>query len=111
MKSLQCLIADMPQAILVDILKRTAARSENIEVADRILSMEELPEALEQNPVDVLIVGMEKITVPKIYSELMNRHSNLLVVGLIDDGRTAAVFVNDIGSDEITDLITLLGKR
>lgn len=111
MKSLQCLIADMPQAILVDILKRTAARSERIEVADRIFNMEELPEALAKNPVDVLIVGMEKITVPKLYSDLMNRYSNLLVVGLIDDGRTAAIFVNDIGSDELTDLITLLGKR
>lgn len=111
MKSLQCLIADMPQAILVDILKRTAKRSEHIEVVDRIFKMEELPEALAQNPIDVLIVGMAKVAVPRLYSDLMNRHSNLLVVGLIDDGRTAAVFFNDIGSDELTDLITLLGKR
>lgn len=111
MKSLRCLIADMPQAILVDILKRTAARSENIEVLDRIFKKDELPQAFAQNPIDVLIVGMEKIAVPELYSSLMNRHSNLLVVGLIDDGRTAAVFVNDIGSDELTDLITLLGKR
>ena len=111
MNPLQCLIADMPQAILVDILKRSAAQSAHIEVLDRIFNMDEVPDALAQNPIDVLIVGMERYVVPEIYYDLMSRHANLLVVGLIDDGRTAAFFVNDIGSDEMADLITLLGNR
>ena len=111
MRNLQCLIADIPQAILADILQRTAEQSEHIEVVDRISNLDDLPAALAQNPVDVLIVGMDKPVVPRRYSDLMNRFANLLVVGLIDDGRSAAVFVNDISSDEMTDLITLLGKR
>ena len=111
MRPLQCLIADMPQAILGDILERTAEKAGNIEVVDRISSVDQLPEALAQNSIDVLIVGMETITVPQFYSDLLHRFSNLLVVGLVDDGRSAAVFVNDISSDEITGLINLLGKR
>lgn len=111
MRNLQCLIADIPQAILADILQRSAEQSERIEVVERVANLDDLPEALAQNSIDVLIVGMEKPAVPKVYSDLMHQFANLLVVGLIDDGRSAAVFVNDISSKQMTELITLLGKR
>jgi len=33
---------------------------------------------------------------PQIYDEIIKMVSNLLVIGLVDDGRRAAIYVDDI---------------
>jgi hypothetical protein len=110
-RPLHCLIADIPQAVLVDIVQRVAEESENIKVVDRVSDLAELPAILSNQPIDVLIVGMEKFTIPQICSDMMKKFSKLLVVGLVDDGRMAAVYLNEISSGEISDIINALGRR
>jgi len=110
-RPLHCLIADIPQAVLGDIVQRVAEESENIKVVDRVSDLADLPGILASQPVDVIIVGMKKLTVPQICSDMMKKFSNLLVVGLVDDGRMAAICINDISSGELTDIINALGRR
>lgn len=111
MRPLHCLIADIPQAVLVDIVQRVAEESENIKVVDRVSDLAELPAILASRPIDVLIVGMERFTIPQICNDMMKKFSNLLVVGLVDDGRMAAIYLNEISSGEVTDIINVLGRR
>ncbi len=110
-RPLHCLIADIPQAMLVDIVQRIVEETGNIRVVDRIPDLAELPAALARQPVDVLVVGMEKFKFPQVCSEMLQKFSNLLVVGLIDDGRMAAVYVNDISATEVANIIRILGRR
>jgi hypothetical protein len=42
---------------------------------------------------------------------MLDRFTDLLVVGLVNDGRKAAVFINDIRSHEVSTIIDALGRR
>jgi hypothetical protein len=108
---LHCLIANIPQAMLVDIVQRIAEETENIKVVGRVSSIAELPAILSNRPIDVLIIGMEKFVFPQICSDMLKTYARLVVVGLVDDGRMAAVYLNDISSQEVTNIIGILGKR
>jgi hypothetical protein len=105
------LIADIPQAVLVDIVQRIAEETENVKVVDRITDIAELPAIMDSQPIDVLIIGMEKFVIPQICSDMLNKFSNLLIVGLVDDGRKAAVYINDVTSHEVNQIIGILGRR
>ena len=111
MEPLRCLIADIPQVMLGDILQRFAEESEHIEVVDRIADVGELPGILNSRPIDVVILGMEKFKFPPVCSDMLKQFSNLLFVGLVDDGRMAAIYLNNISGHEVTGLINILGRR
>jgi hypothetical protein len=110
-RPLHCLIADIPQAVLVDIVQRVAEESENIKVVDRVSDLSQLPVILASQPIDVLIIGMKKFMLPQICTDMMEKFSNLLVVGLVNDGRKAAIYLNEISSGEVADIINMLGRR
>ena len=111
MENLRCLIANIPQTVLADIVFRMVKDSNGIEVVDRINNIEELPNTIQKLSIDVLILGMKDNALPQICTDLMDRITNLLVIGLIDDGRRLAVYVNNVGKKEIVDIIKILGKR
>ncbi|VAW68516.1 hypothetical protein MNBD_GAMMA09-3160 [hydrothermal vent metagenome] len=48
---------------------------------------------------------------PQIYDEIIKMVSNLLVIGLVDDGRRAAIYVDDIGASNIVEAIKVFGRR
>jgi hypothetical protein len=48
---------------------------------------------------------------PQICTDMMEKFSNLLVVGLVNDGRKAAIYLNEISSGEVADIINMLGRR
>ncbi|MFV2033005.1 MAG: hypothetical protein ACC663_10960 [Gammaproteobacteria bacterium] len=111
MQPLNCLIVDIPQAVLVDILQRIAEGAGGLNVIEGVADSADLPTILSSQTVNVLIIGMEEFVLPKIYNDMLNRYSDLLIVGLVNDGRMAAVFINDIRSHEFLKIIEMLGRR
>lgn len=111
MQPLRCLIADIPQQVLADIVQIIAEEDNNVVVVDRISNIQELPGILSRQPVDVLILGMKNYVFPPVCINLLDQFSNLLIVGLVDDGRMAAVCINDVRSHELLDVINILGRR
>ncbi len=110
MENIRCLISGVPQQILADIVQRIAKECKQIEVVDHT-NIDRIEDFVKKNSIDVLILGMKDNVLPKRYSELIDQIKNLIVVGLIDDGRRAAVYLNNIGKNEIIQIITILGKR
>lgn len=108
---LNCLIADIPQSLLVDILQRIAKETRDVKVIPGVVNSADLPSILNSQSVDVLIVGMEEFVLPRICKTMLDRFTDLLVVGLVNDGRKAAVFINDIRSHEVSTIIDALGRR
>ena len=88
-------------------------QQENIEVVDRIAGREELHSILNRQSIDVLILGLNQncYCFPDFCKELLNQFSDLLIVGLCDDGRKAAVYLDDVSSREIIKVIRTFGKR
>ena len=111
MKTLRCLISDIPQKLLSDIIIGITRQHENIEVVDRIDGREELHSILNRQSIDVLILGLNQNCFPDFCKELLNQFSDLLIVGLCDDGRHAAVYLDDVSSREIIEVIRAFGER
>ena len=111
MAHLRCLIADIPQLVLADIVQRVAEENEDVEVVDRLTGVDNLAEEIKKQAIDVLILGMKKNRLPQVCNEVLDTISNLLVVGLVDDGRRTAIYVDDVGSNEIMKIISILGRR
>lgn len=111
METIHCLIADIPQVVLADIVQRITEENQNIEVVNRVPNIEDVPAILSRQDIDVLILGMKSNTSPQTYKDILNKFSDLLIVGLVDDGRLAAIYMDDVGSNEIVKIIRTLGKR
>ena len=111
MQPLTCLIADIPQSVLADIVQRIAMDTRDVKVIPGVANSADLPSILNNQSVDVLIVGMEEFALPGVCKSMLDRFTDLLVVALVNDGRKAAVFINDIRSQEVSTIIEALGRR
>jgi len=110
-ETLRCLISDIPHKLLSDIILRITQEHENIEVVDRIADSKELDSILKKQSIDVLILGLKKNCFPDFCREILDKFSDLLIVGLFDDGRLAAVYLDDVSSHEIIKIIRTFGRR
>ena len=111
METIHCLIADIPQVVLADIVQRITEENKNIEVVKRVPNIEDVPAILGRQDIDVLILGMKSNTSLQTYRDILNNFSDLLIVGLVDDGRLAVIYMDDVGVDEILKIITSYARR
>ena len=110
METLRCLIADIPQIVLADIVQRITEENKTIEVVKRVPNIEDVPAILSRQDIDVLILGMRSNVTPQVCRDIQKNYSDLLIVGLVDDGRQATIYMGDVGCNEIVQAIKTLGK-
>ena len=111
MGNIRCIIANMPQQLLVDIVENMAEESGVIEIVERVTSIREIPTVLAQNPADLLILGMKSNQLPEPCLSIMNRSSDLPILGLVDDGRRLAIYLNNFGKNDILKVISTLHQK
>lgn len=111
MDLIRCLIADVPQQLLGDIVKKVVEQDAALELVGDVKNTADLPRFVEKQSIDVLIVGVDCKNLQQLYDDLIKVIPDVLVFGLIDDGRGAMVYLEDIGVDEMLQLITSYGKR
>ncbi len=110
MEPLRCLLADIPQKVLADIVHTVTHQNENIEVVGRLEDLSGLTETLQEEVVDVLILGEQNNPPRNLYTELVEQFPGLLVIGLVDDGRIVAMYMSNVGSNQLVDAIVLLSR-
>ena len=108
MDKVRCVIAEMPQKLLADIVQNMVEDSGVIEVVSRIDGSAEISSEIATHSADVLILGMKSEQIPCFCTDIMNRNFNLSVVGLVDDGRRLAVYLDNIGKDDILRIVKAL---
>jgi hypothetical protein len=111
MESIRCVIANMPQQMLVDIVENMAAESGILEVVERVKSINEIPSAIAKNPVDLLILGMKGSELPELCANILNRSKDLPILGLVDDGRRLAMYLNNVSKDDILGILGTLHRK
>lgn len=109
MKTLRCLISNVPQKLLSSIILGTAQQHMNIDIVGDVSADDDLSALVNKESVDMLLIGLERNMLPRICKEMLDIDPNLLIIGLVDDGRGAAIFVNDIGAGELEELISTFG--
>ncbi len=107
MEPLRCLLADIPQKVLADIVQTLTRQDENIEVVGQMPGFDGVTGMLEQQAIDVLVMGMEKNMAQAACCQLIQKFPKLLVVGLVDDGRLAVTCMANVGKDDLLNVIQL----
>ena len=111
MDHIRCLIADVPQRMLSDIVNKIVGLESTIELVDNVRNVADLPLLIEQQSIDALIVGGDCRNLQQLYESVIKKHSDVLVLALLDDGRDVVVYLDDISADEILQVITSYAKR
>ncbi len=110
MEILRCLIADIPQKVLADIVQRVTQLDEKIDVVGQVSNICDISGILNTQKIDVLIMGMRDDMPHGYCREILDQFPQLLIVGLVNDGRMAVVCLADLGSSQLVNLITNLGN-
>lgn len=105
MKKTRCLIADIPQGVLADILQKILEIRPGVDVAGCVESSHELPEYLKNNAIDVVIHSMEATRKSQLLDEILQRSPETVSVGLQDGGRVVCICVGDVSPELFLDLI------
>jgi hypothetical protein len=104
-ESIRCLIADIPQKVLADIVQSMTQQDEKIDVVGQVSGIHDVPGILNSEKIDVLIMGMRDSTPHQFCRDMLEKFPGLLVVGLIDDGRMAVACWADVGKSDILGII------
>ena len=91
--------------------QRGSARRKKIDVIGRVRNIDDIPGFLRRENIDVLIMGMRDDTPHRFCQDIFKNFPELLIVGLVDDGRMAVACLADVSSRQLVDIITLLGGR
>ncbi|MCP4494553.1 MAG: hypothetical protein GY820_45725 [Gammaproteobacteria bacterium] len=107
MEPLRCLLADIPQKVLADIVHTLTQQDQSIEVVGQMQGLDGVIDIIEQRAIEVLIVSMRKNTSQTLCSQIMEKFPDLLVVGLVDDGRMAVTYMGNVGKNDLLNVIHL----
>lgn len=110
MENIRCVIANMPQKLLRDIVENMVRESGDIEVVEQVENIHDIPSVIANNPVDLLIMGMESNILPESCLGIMNRSANVPILGLVDDGRRLAMYLNNVGKNDILKMVRTLRR-
>ena len=108
MQQIRCVIANIKQKMLVDIIEDMVKECGDIEIVDRVGHISDVQAAIAADPIDLLVLGMKSSDYPEPCRDLMNQIPNLAIVGLIDDGRRLAAFLDNVGKNDIVKIVRTL---
>lgn len=108
MNHVRCVIANIPQRLLVDIVANIAEKSVPINIVKILNHGDNFHTASIGDDVDLLLLGVKGIDFPNACFELMDKIPRLAILGLVDDGRRFVALQNDVGVNDILRVIRVL---
>lgn len=108
MEKLRCVIAEMSHQMLADIIHSSVENSGIVEVVARLDGANKLADKIAQYHVDVLILGIAAADFNSVSDEILQQIPDLLIIGLVNDGRRLTMMMNDVGHLDIPNLIEVL---
>jgi hypothetical protein len=108
MDHVRCVIANIPQRLLADIVANIAKKSGPIKIVKILNNADHFQTASIEDDVDLLLLGVKGIDFPNACFELMDKIPHLAVLGLVDDGRRLVALQNDVGVNDILRVIRAL---
>ena len=105
MDKIRCLIADIPQHLLVDMIRKATEARSDIDVIEQYTTGKDLLELIEKEPVDTVLLGMEKDFEIRSLDKIFSVLPQVVVVGVIDDGRRVCMCMEDVGLELLMKLV------
>lgn len=105
METIRCLIAGIPHKLLSDIVCEISNNEIGLEVVRYVTNVEDISEFINDNTVDVIFLIIQEDKLSTICNELIKKIPDLVIVGLVDDGRRACIYSNDVGVSWLMNVI------
>ncbi len=106
---MRVLLAGIPAGVLLEIVERDTEKRPNMQVVGHA-KRTELKEAIVRHRANVVILGLDLDELPGVCTDLLDEFPDTLVVGMADDGRRAAIHVDNIGPGELLETIQAARK-
>lgn len=110
MDNIRCLIADIPQILLADIVQGITESRSGFDVVKRVENKNNLPQIVREHKIDVVILEIKASRFSNECNEILDSKPELVIVGLVKDGRRAAILIDNIGKKELIKLIRTTHK-
>lgn len=102
--------------ILREILATVLSREPEVEVVGHAVSRADLERLLDEQHVDVAIVGLDDESLPELGLELLGEHPSLTVLGMLAEGRHAFLYelrphCTPLGAVSTAELATVIMEK
>jgi hypothetical protein len=111
MGSVRCLVGDIPQVILADIIQLVIDDRPDIEVVCRLDDIDCVCDAVKENEIDVVILGEKAISLSQSVSDLLTTYPQTTVVAILNNGSRVCVCVEDFGLDDFVTMVRSVDKK
>jgi DNA-binding NarL/FixJ family response regulator len=111
MDKIRCLIVAVPHYLLADLILHITEKYPEIEVVGRVNGYKELVLVLRGQPVDVVVTGIDGVSKMQFIDDLFALAPQIVVVGVMNDGRRLCLCVEDRGPEDLITLMCDLVKR
>lgn len=111
MGHIRCMIAGFTEQALADILHNIVESSCELEVIGHINDRSELADAIQNTAANVVLMGVGSHAITTECADVFAVEPNAVVVGIANEGRSAALYVNNIGSKQLIDMVTAAFKH
>lgn len=105
MDDMRCLICGVKDEILGEIIKRSLLEN-NIQVHNCDKGFDNLLNAVSDDDA-YTIVGLDNKQLPDEYDDIFNKNNGLIVVELLNDGKSLGLYINDINQAVLNKIINI----
>lgn len=107
----RCVIANMPQHILADILENLANYEfEIVKRLDAIANIEEIFSSSDEDNIDLAVVGINSADLTPSFYNFLNSNIDISVIAIIDGGAHMAAFINNFGTSDLLKAMRLISR-
>ncbi len=111
MESVRCLVGDIPQVVLADIIQLVIDDRPDINVVCRLDDINGVCEAVKEHEIDVAVLGEKAISLSQSVNELLLTSPQTTVVAILNDGNRACICVENFGLDELVAMVRSVDKK
>jgi len=105
MEEQRCLVCGIRDGILDEIIKRSLLEN-NIKVHSCDKGLDNMLEASGDDD-SYMIVSLDKKQLPDKYTEIFNKNNDLIVVELLNNGKSLGLYMNDINEFVLNKIIQI----
>ena len=105
MEELRCLVCGIRDGILDEIIKRSLLEN-NIQVHNCDKDLDNVLDAVCDDD-SYVIVGRGQKQLPDEYTEIFNNNNELIVVELLNNGKSLGLYMNDINESVLNKIIKI----
>jgi len=100
-----CMIGGVKDGILADIIKQLLVSNE-INIHEVTTGLDEISPA-DYADLNYLILDMTDKTLPSNYCDFFDTNRNLIVIELLNNGRSLGIYVDDVNEDDLERILKL----